>query len=70
MFIKRKEWGAVSWKSMGHWGALKKETMAKETPVFCTHYVSANNESREFWGFEWTCFKFQSCSHHCLGEHT
>lgn len=49
MFIKRKEWGAVSWKHMGHWGALKKETMAKEMSVLHTHYFSVNNESHECW---------------------
>lgn len=32
---------------MGHQGALKKETMAKEMSVFCTHYVSVNNEFHE-----------------------
>lgn len=43
MFMGRKEWGAVSWKSVGHQGALKKETMAKEMAGLCTHFVSENN---------------------------
>lgn len=68
MFIKRKEWGAVSWKSMGHQGALRKETMAEEMSVFYTHNVSVNNTFHEFWGLEWTCYRFQSYSHHCLGR--
>lgn len=70
MFTKRKEWGAVSWKSMGHQGALRKETMAEEMSVFCTHNVSMNNTFHKFWGLEWTCYRFQSCSHHCLGDYT
>lgn len=54
---------------MGHQGALKKETMAKEMSVFYTHYVPENNEFHEFWVLEWTCYSFNSCSHHCLGHH-
>lgn len=50
MFTKRKEWGAVSWKSMGHQGALRKETMAEEMSVFCTHNVSVNNTFSWVWG--------------------
>lgn len=67
MFIKRKEWGSVSWRSMGHQGALKKETMAEEMAVFCTHYVFVNNEFRNFGDFEWKCCRFQSCFYRCLG---
>lgn len=52
---------------MGHQGALRKETMAEEMLVFYTHNVSVNNTFHEFWGLEWTCYRFQSYSHHCLG---
>lgn len=41
--MERKEWGAVSWKSVGHQGALKKETMVTEVAVLCHHFVPVNN---------------------------
>lgn len=46
--------GSCFLEEYGALGSIKEETIAKEMSVFCTHYISVNNESREFGGFEWT----------------
>jgi len=62
--------GSCFLEDYGALGNTKERNNGKEMSVLCTHYVPVNNEFHEFWALEWTCYRFQSCSQHCLGDRT
>lgn len=57
MFMERKEWGVVFWKSVGYQGVLKKEIMVTEVVVFCYYFVFVNNVFLEL-GFNVDVLRF------------
>ena len=62
--------GSCFLEDYGALGSPKERNNGKEMSVLWAHYVPVNNEFHEFWVLEWTCYRFQSCSQHCLGDRT